>query len=145
MTDQDLRVKRFIAYFIDGVIGWTLTYLIPFVGPLVGFAYFILRDGLPFLNYNSLGKKLMGLNVSYTDGRPTDMMASVKRNWFLALSFLPYLLTSIGILESIAGFASFAGFVLVLIEGFLVATNKTRLGDKQANTMVSAAGDFAEG
>lgn len=145
MATQDLRFKRFIAYLADAIIAGVLTSIIPMVGPIVGFTYFILRDGLPFLNYNSLGKKLMGLSVQYENGGDTDLMASVKRNWFLALAFLPYLLTTIGILESIAGFASFAGFIMVLVEGFLVATNKPRIGDRQAGTIVTSSKQVTQG
>lgn len=49
--------RRFVAYFIDGLVLAALNF-IPWVGGLLGIAYFLLRDG-----FGSLGKRAMGLRA----------------------------------------------------------------------------------
>ncbi|MCU0451664.1 MAG: RDD family protein [Bernardetiaceae bacterium] len=72
MEDKVLATpgQRFLAYLIDvvalyvpiivlGVIHYSLALL----GYLVGLAYIFVRDALPFLNGQSIGKKLMKIRV----------------------------------------------------------------------------------
>lgn len=54
--------KRFVAVLIDAaLIGVVLP--IPFLGPLVGVAYGLVKDALPFLDGQSIGKRAMGIRA----------------------------------------------------------------------------------
>jgi len=67
-------VQRFVAAFIDGIIGnipfWVLlmvSYNLATVGYVIAIAYFLTKDALPatngYLGGQSIGKKLMGIKV----------------------------------------------------------------------------------
>lgn len=131
--------KRFIAGIIDAVIAFGIG-LIPFIGGLIGAAYWLVRDGmeLDFMDHRSVGKKLVKLRPVTLDGSPMDIMVSVKRNWMFALGGIGQLLifTIVGILLAIPLF--FVMLLLVIVEVVLVLTDPQgrRLGDKIANTIV---------
>jgi uncharacterized RDD family membrane protein YckC len=131
--------KRFIAGIIDAVIAFAIG-LIPFIGGLIGAAYWLVRDGmdLDFMDHRSVGKKLVKLRPVTLDGSPMDIMVSVKRNWMFALGGIGQLLifTIVGILLAIPLF--FVMLLLVIVEVVLVLTDAQgrRLGDKIANTIV---------
>lgn len=131
--------KRFIAGIIDAVIAFAIG-LIPFIGGLIGAAYWLVRDGmeLDFMDHRSVGKKLVKLRPVTLDGSPVDIMVSVKRNWMFALGGIGQLLifTIVGILLAIPLF--FVMLLLVIVEVVLVLTDAQgrRLGDKIANTIV---------
>lgn len=131
--------KRLIAAIIDAVIAFAIG-LIPFVGGLIGAAYWLVRDGLEldFMDHRSIGKKLVKLRPVTLDGSPVDIMVSMKRNWMFALGGVVQLLiyTIIGILLAIP--LAFVAFLLFIVEFVLVLTDAKgrRLGDKIANTMV---------
>lgn len=132
---------RILAKFIDIVVVIALGALLPrFVGPLLGFAYSVLADGMkfgPFIG-QSVGKKLMGLRVISRSrkGKPVTLAESAIRN-------------------SPIGFATFFGIIpvwgwillgligipLMLLEGYLVlrAPNGHRLGDVMADSEVVRA------
>ena len=60
---------RLAASIIDGVLQGVLT-LIPF-GLVAAIAYGLIKDALPFLNGQSIGKRAMGIRaVRVTDGSP---------------------------------------------------------------------------
>ena len=129
---------RILAKFIDLFVVIALGALLPrFVGPLLGFAYSILADGMkfgPFIG-QSVGKKLMGLRVISRSrgGKPITLAESVIRN-------------------SPIGFATFFGIIpvwgwillgligvpLMLLEVYLIfrAPNGHRLGDVMADSEV---------
>ncbi len=131
--------KRAVAALIDAVIAFGVG-LVPFIGAMVGTAYWLVRDGLDidFMDHRSIGKKVMKLRPVTLDGQPMDIMVSVKRNWMFALvgigQFLMF--TIIGIVLAIPLFV--IAFVIGIIEVVLVITDAEgrRLGDKIAATRV---------
>lgn len=136
-------VKRFLAFFIDGLIAALMSLIlgvvIPvlgfFLGALLGAAYMLVRDGLTleFMDQRSLGKKLLKLRPVRLDGSRVDLNDSMKRNWVFAV---PNGLQAIPILGQILG--SLLGIVLGIVECILVLTDPEgrRWGDKLANTRV---------
>jgi uncharacterized RDD family membrane protein YckC len=67
-------ITRFVAIFIDGLLGYIPVFVFAMVsaslatlGYLVFLAYYFTRDSLPFLNGQSIGKKLMGIKVVRED------------------------------------------------------------------------------
>lgn len=133
-------VKRFVAAFIDGLIGSVPGLIIPILGWLVGAAYMLTRDALVFeltkdaqWKNRSIGKKLMGLQVVKLGGGDVDMTLSVKRNITLAIGSI---IAIVPVLGWVVG--GVVGGVLALIEILLVLAdaNGRRLGDKLADTQV---------
>ncbi len=53
-------VERVVAFALDLIICLVLG-IIPIIGWLIGFAYFILKDSLAFTNYASFGKHIYNL------------------------------------------------------------------------------------
>lgn len=53
---------RFVAALIDGIL-ITIVSQVPVVGWIAGIAYHLTKDALPFLDGQSVGKKLMKLRV----------------------------------------------------------------------------------
>lgn len=140
---------RAVAFFIDFLIGmlvyqalhglfavlfvrfqttgWgILDYLDYMFIPAVGL-YFLFRD--VFFPGQSIGKRIAGLKVVTTSGRPVTPMQSAQRNlWatpilLLALPFLGYLALALVVLA-------------FPIDGFLVLTQGRRFGDTLARTTV---------
>ncbi|RMG21314.1 MAG: RDD family protein [Bacteroidetes bacterium] len=106
--------QRIAAYFIDGVL-IALVSLVPAVGIIVGVAYALTKDALPFLNGQSIGKNLMKIRVvSAVDGSPmtNNYGPVIVRGLFLSL--------------------------LSIIELIVMLTNdqKQRVGDMVAKTKV---------
>lgn len=67
-------LQRFVAAFIDGIIGSIPQYLLAFismdlifVGYAISIGYLLTKDALPFLNGQSVGKKLMGIKAIKED------------------------------------------------------------------------------
>ena len=67
-------IQRFVAAFIDGLVGnvpvWLLafvSYSLGMVGYAIAIAYLLTKDALPFLEGQSIGKKLMGIKVIKED------------------------------------------------------------------------------
>ena len=136
--------KRIPAALIDGILAFVVGF-IPFIGGLIGTAYWCVRDGMEidFMDRRSIGKKVMKLRPVTLDGSPMDIMASVKRNWMFALSGVAQVLayTIIGLIIAIP--LALVVFLLVILEFVLVITDDEgrRLGDKIANTMVIEVDD----
>lgn len=124
--------QRAIAAIIDlllacgiwGALALLLPRFVPnLFGILVGSAYFVLRDAIPFLDGQSVGKKAMNLRAVTLDGRPLTGLwePSLIRNGILFLVPFP------------------------LIELFVLLTREDkpergrRLGDEWAKTKVIVA------
>ncbi|MCC7244399.1 MAG: RDD family protein [Saprospiraceae bacterium] len=107
--------NRILAYIIDVLVSIPL-YLIPYLGLFLGVAYFIVRDGLPFLDGQSIGKKAMGIRAVTMDGQ------SLSGNWGPAIIRNAVLLIPF--------------FPLVELIVMLNNANKQRLGDQWAGTRV---------
>jgi uncharacterized RDD family membrane protein YckC len=136
--------KRILAAIIDGLLTFVVGF-VPFVGGLVGAAYWLVRDGLEldFMDGRSIGKKVMKLRPVTLDGTPMDIMTSVKRNWMFALGGVAQILvyTIIGIFLAIP--LALIAFLLFVLEFILMLTDAEgrRMGDKIANTMVIEVDD----
>ena len=118
--------KRAVAGIIDcvvsGGLSWIVASLIPRLGPLVGIAYMLVRDALPFMEGHSLGKRIMKIKAVTLDGKSLsgDWGTSILRNVLFALPL-------VGLIE-----------VVVLF----IRKDKTpirRLGDEWAKTKVIVA------
>ncbi len=109
--------SRIIAVLIDSLLAGALS-LVPFVGWVAGAAYFITRDGLPFLEGQSVGKKAMGLRAVTEDGLP------LTNNWAAT------------VLRNVVLFIPFFGLVELIV--MLTNVDKQRLGDQWAKTRVIA-------
>jgi uncharacterized RDD family membrane protein YckC len=78
--------------------------------------YIVFRDGI--FSGQSIGKKVMGIRVVHTDGRPISFVDSSFRN---VLFLVPYLLPLGLVIETVALFRS---------------PERQRLGDRIAGTRV---------
>lgn len=95
-TDASVQ-NRVIAAFIDGVI-WAgvmaiFTMFLPnWLGWVLGCAYFVTRDSLPFLNGQSVGKKAMNLMAVTIEGKPLtgDWKTGVIRNIACGIPFFAF-------------------------------------------------------
>lgn len=144
--------KRFVAYLIDALLSGVVASIIPFIGGFVACAYMLLRDGLDFTKNRSVGKMAFNLKpIVVENGANCDLMASAKRNWPLAIGYIPSIflwtfLTGIPFARRISGIIYFVISVLfgipiliyIVIEAVLVFTEDKgiRLGDKMAGTQV---------
>ncbi|GAB4421779.1 MAG: hypothetical protein OHK0039_37120 [Bacteroidia bacterium] len=107
--------QRIAAYLVD-VLLVIIVGLIPILGAIVGLAYMVTRDALPFLDGQSVGKKLMKIRAVSADGAPltNNWGPAIIRNVVLFIPFFP------------------------LVELIVLLTNpqKLRLGDQWAKTKV---------
>jgi uncharacterized RDD family membrane protein YckC len=108
--------NRILAVLIDGLIAGAVS-IVPVIGTLVGIAYFLTRDALPFLDGQSIGKKAMKLRaVSSETNAPltNNWGASIIRNVVLYIPFF------------------------AIVELVVMSNNpeKGRLGDQWAKTKV---------
>ncbi len=106
---------RIGAYLIDVVLV-ALAAFIPILGWIAGIAYLLTRDALPFLDGQSIGKKLIGLRAVDESGAALtgNYGPCVVRNAVLFIPFFP------------------------LVELVVMLTNEgtLRLGDQWAKTRV---------
>ena len=120
---------RLIAAFIDAIIG-TVIYMVLgklslMLGWLVSSSYYLLRDALPFLDGQSVGKKMMKTRAVDLEGK------SLSGNW------------QASIVRNIGLFIPFFG----LVEAYILYTKKNegaplrRLGDDWAKTKVVVVKD----
>ncbi|GAB4486057.1 MAG: hypothetical protein OHK006_13320 [Thermodesulfovibrionales bacterium] len=80
-------MKRFLAALIDGVLEGIVS-LVPFVGIVAALAYGLIKDALPFLGGQSIGKKAMGIRaLKLENGAPltNDYATSVIRQVSLCI------------------------------------------------------------
>ena len=130
--------NRILAKGIDLLIFGLIASVLPsFIGPVLGFAYTVLGDGLRIgrLRGQSLGKHLFSLQVIHTgaDQRPANFKDSLVRN-------LP-----VGVVTFFAIFPPWGWILLVLVgapltlmEVYLMTRSHDglRLGDVMADTEV---------
>lgn len=136
---QPDHVKRFVAYFIDGVVLGILANLpipiIGLVGAVAATAGWLLRDTL--LEQRSLGKKVMGLQAVNASGQPVTMEQSIKRNAPFAVLGVAAILSKLTVIGAILSIpVSLAGVAICLVEGIMVLTGNVRFGDRFAGTHV---------
>ncbi len=72
--EKATAIIRFVALFIDSIVAYVPMMILGMVssnlvtlGYLIAFGYYLTRDSLPFLNGQSVGKKLMGIKVIKED------------------------------------------------------------------------------
>jgi len=84
--------SRLFAKFIDLLIVFTLGRVMGNAGAVLGFIYSLVADGLPVntLKGQSLGKKLVGIQVLDPEGRPSGLRISVIRN--IPVGFVTFLM-----------------------------------------------------
>ena len=133
-------VKRFVAAIIDGAVASVIG-MIPVIGGLIGLTYILLRDGFEFdfMDYRSVGKKLMKLRPVKDDGTRMTLRDSFQRNWPLVFGSLVQILIFIPVIGWILiPFVALAGLALGIAEIVLVFTNPEgrRWGDRLAATKV---------
>lgn len=121
---------RFVAALIDGILQMIVG-MIPVIGGLIGAAYMLIKDGL--FESQSLGKKVMKLQVVTLDGKKADYMVSIKRN---AIFAVPSLISIIPIIGWIIGGLLSLVVAIVEIIGVLNDPKGRRMGDKWANSQV---------
>ena len=111
---------RSLAFLIDLIVFITLFYGLGatyhFWGIFLSMIYIVFRDGL--FSGQSIGKKVMGIRVVHTDGRPISFVDSSFRN---VLFLIPYLFPLGLVIETVAVFRS---------------PEQRRLGDRIAGTRV---------
>jgi uncharacterized RDD family membrane protein YckC len=106
---------RFVAALIDGIL-ISVTYIIPFIGWLIGLAYQLTKDALPFLDGQSLGKKVMKLRVL-----DSDTHEPITEKYDKAV------IRAVSLIIPIFG----------IVDAFMVLTDeRLRFGDKWAKTYV---------
>ncbi|RJO61812.1 MAG: hypothetical protein C4542_05490 [Dehalococcoidia bacterium] len=131
IVEKPSHIGRFFAYFVDAVIV-SLIGLIPILGGIAGFLYFLLRDGLA--GGSSLGKKLLSLRViSCKSGQSSTYIDSIKRNLVFALPSLLLVVPFLGHMAYLL-VASVVGIIEVV--AVLINSDGRRVGDKLANTRV---------
>ncbi len=74
VREKATAIIRFVAVFIDGIVSYVPMLVLGVVssklatlGYLLAIGYTLTRDSLPFLNGQSVGKKLMGIKVIKED------------------------------------------------------------------------------
>ena len=122
--------NRVIAALIDGVMSYVIGF-IPVIGAIIGAAYMLLKDGL--FEGQSVGKKVMKLQVLTEQGVKADFAVSAKRN---AIFAVPVAIMIIPVLGWII--APILSLVILIVE-FMKIMNEPkgrRLGDTWAGTQV---------
>lgn len=120
-------IQRFVAAFIDGIVGYLPAWILAFIsfklffaGYFIAIAYLLTKDALPatggFFGGQSVGKKLMKIKVIKEDtgaGIEGDWGASIVRQISLLIPLFN------------------------LVDALMVfGDEKKRFGDKWANTIV---------
>ena len=100
MTEEFARADwqtRSLAFLIDLIIYLALFYGLGGLGHFLAMLYILFRDGI--LSGQSIGKKMMGIQVVHTDGRPVHFVDSSFRN----VLFLFYVVFPVAIvIETVA-------------------------------------------
>ena len=122
--------NRVLAALIDGVMSYIIGF-IPIIGAIVGAAYMLLRDGL--FEGQSVGKKVMKLQVVTEGDVKADFAVSARRNVIFAIPIVFMIIPVLGWV-----IAPILSIVILVIE-FLKVINEPkgrRLGDTWADTQV---------
>jgi uncharacterized RDD family membrane protein YckC len=131
LADKGVRVAGYLidvipAAIMAAALGW-----IPIIGFMfAGFvltAYWLLRD----VTGTSLGKMVLGTKVMQADGQPASAGSRIVRN-------LPLIAGPICMMIPLLGYfvALPISFLVVLVEGILVLSQGSRIGDHLGRTIV---------
>lgn len=155
---RPVRVRRFAAALLDGTLALLIA-LAPAafapgvlkgrmfgVGLLLGAAYLLLRDGIPYAEWGarSLGKRWISIRPYRVDGAPMTWGASIKRNATVAGAAAVWaLLYLVGGYRGIpfGDILLYLALAVLAIESVLIAVDPVgrRLGDRWAGTRVIEA------
>ncbi len=137
-------LSRWVAKFIDILVVAAASQLVPPIGFFGGVTYLLIADGIQ--PGQSLGKRLLGLEVRGPHGRSCGVRESMLRNGILAAAYAVWHLLSGGG-WMMAGLGWLVLALIFGVEGVLLAGNPQglRLGDEVAETRVigMAAADRA--
>lgn len=131
MPEKAGLLHRFLAYLVDAVIESVLG-LIPVLGGILGFLYFLLRDGIG--DGQGVGKRLFNLRVvNYSNKGAISYTDSARRNLIFALPALFLLIPFVGYI-----IYAILTVLVWLVETFNVVRDPEgrRFGDRWAETMV---------
>ena len=107
---------RFLARLIDTSAITLISLIIPFIGAIVGLVYLLIMDALPFLNGQSLGKRLMKIRVVDAESEKPITEDYSKA----ALRSIPFIIP-----------------IFFIVDGLMVLSDdRKRFGDKWAKTKV---------
>ncbi|MBI2711435.1 MAG: RDD family protein [Bdellovibrio sp.] len=129
--------NRLVAKFIDLLIVFFLAKVLPeIVGPLVGFVYSLLADGINMGQFEgqSVGKKIMKLRVmNLPRKKPADFRDSALRNTPVGVATIFALIPFWGWI-----ILALVGIPLMIMEIYLMVSVDSghRLGDVMADTEV---------
>lgn len=130
-------VNRVIAKVIDLLLVIAVAAILPYpLGPIAGFLYSILADGIPYKGFSgqSVGKRLLRLRVMHrTYKRPANFRDSALRNTPVGVATFFAIIPIWGWL-----ILALVGIPLMVMEVYLMATVETghRLGDVMGDTEV---------
>jgi uncharacterized RDD family membrane protein YckC len=126
-----LPSERMLAFLIDYLIAFAF-YFIPHIGPFLSFTYLIFRDGIKFLGFKSIGKRIMRIRVINENINSSKLWISFKRN----IIFLPDVLLILPYNVKYA--VLILNLLLIMIEVYFLYTTSDhqRLGDHVADTVV---------
>ena len=153
-----VRVRRYAAAFLDALLALTIA-LAPAavtpgvlkgrvfgVGLLVGTAYLLFRDGIPYAEWGarSLGKRWLGVRPYRVSHAPMDWRVSARRNATVAAAFgIPAVTYVLGGFRGVpfGEFLVYAAFGLAAVEAVLAGVDAegARIGDRWAHTRVTEA------
>jgi uncharacterized RDD family membrane protein YckC len=119
LTTPATTGQRVLAFIVDALVIGAVNYLLVsvtrsiYLGQIIGVAYLITKDALPFLDGQSIGKKALGIKVI-----KEDTGLSIKNDYQ-------------------AGFMRALG-QLIVVDYFYIffSPDGKRLGDKFAGTLV---------
>lgn len=155
---QPVRARRFAAAFLDAALALLIA-LVPAaltpgvlkgrmfgVGLLLGAAYLLLRDGIPYAEWGarSLGKRWLGIRPYLPRGGELTWPVSARRNATVAgAALVPALIFLVGGYKLVPFADVLIGLALLVVaaEAALVAVDPVgrRLGDRLAQTRVVEA------
>lgn len=123
-------VPRFLAALVDGVLAGVVGF-IPVVGAIIGAVYMLFKDGL--FEGQSLGKKVLKLQVVTLDNEKADFVISAKRNAIFALPLAIMIIPILGWLV-----APFIALAILIVEVIKIVNDSKgcRFGDEWAKTQV---------
>ncbi len=122
--------NRVLAAVIDGVMSYIIGF-IPIIGAIIGAAYMLLKDGL--FEGQSIGKKVMKLQVITEGDVKADFAVSARRNVIFAIPVIVMIVPVLGWIV-----APILGLVILIIELLKVINEPKgrRIGDTWAGTQV---------
>lgn len=130
-------VNRIVAKLIDLLLVFTVAVVLPYpLGPLCGFLYSVLGDGISWKGRGSasLGKRIFGLRVIHClEKKPAQLKDSLLRNAPVGVATFFAIIPVWGWLIAVL-----VGLPLMVIEVYLILTAESghRLGDVMADTEV---------